>query len=35
MQNLINWFMGLPKRGKMLAVAGVALAVILIIELIR
>ena len=35
MRNLLDWFMGLEKRGKMIVVAGTALALILIIELLR
>lgn len=35
MQNLINWFIKLPKRGKTLVVAGAALAAILVIEIIK
>ena len=35
MQNLINWFVKLPKRGKTLVLAGVALAASLVIEIIK
>lgn len=35
LEQLISWFTGLTKRGKMLVVAGGALAVILVIELFR
>ena len=34
MEKLINWFTGLTKRGRMLVLAGGALAVILVKELL-
>lgn len=33
LKNLVNWYLGLPKRGKALALAAGALLVIILIEL--